>query len=190
MRFHRSLLVSAGAAFLAGCASGGAKFNSQTDMSGSPRIQRVLVYYNAKSAHFSGTLYSTFVAGTQRRLESCGVSVTTLEFDPLDLDMRKKIATTLERSKPDAMLTVVRNGGNLTTGSGGTSGSLYFDVEATSKRDSKKLWKARIDYRVLTANLFADDNQSGERFAAQFVARMAADGLVQGCPTEVVNPKA
>lgn len=190
MRFDNSLRLLVCAAFVAGCASGGAKFNSQTHMAGSAPIKRVLVYYHAKSPHFTGALYASFVTNTRRRLESCGLAVTSLEFDPLELDMKKKIATTLERSNPDAMVKVVRNGGNLVTGSGGVSGNLYFDVEALAKRDAKTLWKARIDYRTLTANMFADDMQSGERFAAQFVARMAADGLIQGCPADVVTPKA
>jgi hypothetical protein len=189
MRLGHTLRALACAALVAGCASGGAKFNSQTNMADAAPIKRVLVYYNAKSAHFSGTLYSTFVTETRRRLETCGLTVTTLEFDPLDLDMRKKISTALDRANADAMVTVVRNGGNLVTGSGGVSGNLYFDVEAIGRRDAKKLWKARIDYRTLTANMFTDDKQSGERFAAQFVARMATDGVVQGCPADTANPK-
>jgi len=148
------------------------------------------MYYNAKSPHFAGTLYTAFVSSTQRRLESCGLTVTTLEYDPLDLDMKQKIAQTLQKSDPNAVVTVVRNGGNLVTGSGGVSGDLYFNAEAFDKLRSKSLWKARINYHMITKNMFADDTQSGERFAAQLVARMAADRLVTGCPPEVATPKA
>src|SRR5215510_13948992 len=188
----RSGLVAAltSLAFMAGCASGGAQINSRPAAEGTEPIKRIVMYYNAKSPHFAGTLYTAFVSSTQRRLESCGLTVTTLEYDPLELDMKQKIAQTLQKSDPNAVVTVVRNGGNLVTGSGGVSGDLYFNAEAFDKLRSKSLWKARINYHMITKNMFADDTQSGERFAAQLVARMAADRLVTGCPPEVATPKA
>jgi hypothetical protein len=183
------LLGIAGTTILVGCASGGAQINSRTFQTDSEPIKRVLIYFNAKSQHFTGTLYTTFIGATQRRLESCGVAVTVLEFDSLDLDMRAKFAKTIDQANPDVVITFIRNGGNLVTGSGGVSGNLYFDAEASDKKKTKTLWKARVDYRTLTSNLFADDKQSGERFAAQFVSRIAADHLVAGCPADVATPK-
>lgn len=189
MSYRTTALAWVAAAVLAGCASGGAQINSRATEAGLQPAKRLVLFLNAKSTHFTGALYTSFVGATQRKLQSCGVSVTTVEFDPMDLDMRQKLAQTLERVDPDTLLFFVRNGGNLVSGSGGVSGSLYFDTEASDKKKSKTLWKARIDYRILTRNLFADDNQSGERFASQYVARLAADKLVVGCPADVVTPK-
>src|SRR5262245_14703440 len=185
------ITVLTSVAFLAGCVApgGGAQISSRGEMEGIEPIKRLLIYYNAKSPHFTGTLYTAFVTSTQRRLESCGMTVTTLEFDPVDVDMKKKIAQTIMRAEPNAIVTVVRDGGNLVTGSGGTSGDLYFNAEAFDKQRSKNLWKARISYHMFTKNIFVDDKQSGERFAAQLVSRMAGDKLVTGCPPDVVTPK-
>lgn len=174
---------------LAGCAAGGAQFNSRTFETGAEPLKEVLIFFNAKSPHFTGTLYTTFVAATQRRIESCGVKVSVLEYDPLELDMKAKFTKAVEQSNADAVLFFVRNGGNLVTGSGGVSGNLYFDSEASDKKRSKTIWKARIDYRTLTQNMFTDDKQSGEKFAIQFVAKLAADRLIAGCPAELTSPK-
>jgi hypothetical protein len=182
-----SLLTLAFVAALAGCASGGAQINSRATMEGGAKVKRLFIFYNAKSPHFTGSLYTSFITTTQRRIESCGVNVTTLEFDALELDMRKKVTDAIEQANPDAVLLLVRNGGNLVTGSGGVSGNLYFDSEATDKQRAKSLWKARIDYRMLTQNMFANDTQSGERFAAQFVSRLATDQFITGCPADVVT---
>jgi hypothetical protein len=186
----RTVFVAAGTvALVAACASGGAQINSRTNMDGAGPIKRVLVFYNAKSTHFTGALYTNFVSATQRRLESCGLSVTYLEFDPLELEMRKKLTTSIERFAPDAVITIVRSGGNLVSGSGGVSGNLYFDASAVNRQNTKTLWKARIDYRTLSQNPFVDDKQSGEKFAAQFVARMAADRLIADCPPDLEQAK-
>lgn len=183
------MLTFVSAISLVGCAAGGAQFNSRTLDSGREPIKRMVVLVNAKSSHFSGNLYKSFVAGTQTRLESCNLAVSVLEFDPLELDMKEKYTKLIERDNPDAILSFLRSGGNLTTGSGGVSGHFYFDAEASDPKTSKTLWKARIDYRALTKNLFTDDQQSGERFALQFVSRLAKDQLISGCPNEVITPK-
>ena len=186
---HLTMLALASCTVLVGCASGGAHINSRTFESGSGAVKRALVFFNAKSPHFTETLYTTFVAATQRLIESCGVAVTVLEFDPLEIDMRTKFTRTVAQANPDTVITFVRNGGNLVSGSGGVSGSLYFDAQATERKSSKILWKARVDYRTLTPNVFVDDKQSGERFASQFVSRLAADRLFTSCPAEIASPK-
>ena len=181
--------ATASAVMLMGCASGGAQINSRTVEPRNDPIQKVLVFFNAKSPHFTGALYTTFVAATRRRLESCGLTVSSLEFDPLEIDMKAKFAKAMAQANPDAVLLFVRNGGNLVTGSGGVSGSLYFDVEARDTKKAAPLWKARIDYRTLTQNMFTDDTQSAERFALQFTSRLAPDRLSSNCPAERVTPK-
>jgi carbon monoxide dehydrogenase subunit G len=185
----RSILALTCTTILVGCAMGGAKFNSRTSEAGTEPFKDVLMFFNAKSQHFTGTLYTNFVAATQRRIESCGVKVSVLEFDPLELDMRAKLTKTVEQSNVDAVLFFVRNGGNLVTGTGGVSGNLYFDTEVSDKKRTKTIWKARIDYRTLTQNMFSDDKLSAEKFAAQFVSKLASDGMIAGCPIAVTTPQ-
>jgi hypothetical protein len=177
---------------LVGCAIGGAQIHSSAFDAGGAPIRRLVVVFNARSPHFTDALYAAFVSSTQRRLESCGINVTVLEFDPRDpreLEMRWQLAQRGGQADPDAVLTFNRNGGKLVTGLGGTSGNLYFDAEATDSSFRESLWRARIDFRLLTRNVFADDKLSGERFAAQFVSRLAGDSLITGCPPDIVAPK-
>jgi hypothetical protein len=188
MSFRPALLVAC-TTILAGCAAGGAQFNSRTYETGTQPLKDVLIYFNAKSPHFTGALYTNFIAATQRGIESCGVRVSVLEYDSLELDMKAKFIKAVEQGSADAILFFVRNGGNLVTGSGGVSGNLYFDAEASDKKRSKTIWKARIDYRTLTQNMFTDDKQSGEKFAVQFVSKLASDRLIVGCPAEITSPK-
>ncbi len=185
----RVLHVALTVVLLTGCASGGAVINSQAVETTSKPVTRVLVFVNAKSQHFTGTLYSTFVEATQRRIESCGVSVTVLEFDPLEIDMRAKFDNTLKEVRPDAVIWFSRDGGNLLIGDGGVSGNLYFNASMTDGRGEKAIWRARINYSTLTQNMFINDRQSGERFAGQFVSRLASDRLITKCPAEVVDPE-
>lgn len=81
----------------------------------------------------------------------------------------------------DAEMYIVRDGGNLTVGSGGTSGNLYFGVKTFDKNFSKNIWNARVSYKI-NQNLFTKDRLSGEKFGRQFVEKMAADGIILGCP--------
>lgn len=190
MNFKNALVLPFIAGMLAGCASGGATINSKAMEAGAEPLKRVLVYYNAKSEYFSGRLYSSFVAATQRRIESCGVAVTTLEFDPLELDMRGKFTRAVEKADPDAVLVFLRDGANLVQSGGGISGTFYFNAEIKDKQRAKKLWMGRINYRSLTANLFTNDADSGEVFAAQFVSKLATDRVFSACPADVITPAA
>ena len=179
-------LVLVSTMILVGCASGGIQFNSQTFDSGAAPAKNMVIYFNAKSPHFTGTLYATFVAATQRRIESCSVKVSAIEFDPLDLDMQGKLNKLVEQSNADVMLSFLRDGGNLLLGPDGVSGSHYFNVDTKGKNQVNTIWKARIDFKTLTGSLFANDKLSGERFAKQFVSKLASDRVIGGCPPEVV----
>jgi hypothetical protein len=184
----RFLQVALAVSVLTGCASGGAVINSQTVETTSKPVTRALMFVNAKSPHFTGALYSTFVESTRRRIESCGVSLAVLEFDPLEIDMREKFDSTLRAVRPDAIIWFSRDGGNLLIGDGGVSGNLYFNASMTDGRGERTIWKARVNYSTLTQNMFINDRQSGERFAGQFVSRLAADRLITKCPADVVDP--
>lgn len=187
--FRRTGVSLAFVSLLAGCASGNAAFNSRTGDPASVPIGRVLVYFNVQSPVFTGSLNSGFVSGTKKQLESCGLQVTTLEFDPLELDMKRRFALLLLQTTPDAVLTLGRRGGRVTSGSGGTSGTLNFEAKLAEAKTNKTLWQAGIAYRTLTNNGFTDDSASGERFASQLVARLASDKAISGCPQALVAPK-
>jgi hypothetical protein len=190
--FHtKTLALASAAALLTGCASGGAKFNSRADLTDVGPIKRLVVYLNVKSSYFSGAVNDSFVASTRRRLEACGVSTSVVEYDSLELDMKKKLADQLAAVQPDAVVFITRDGGNLTnSGYGNVAGQLYFDVKALDKDGKKTFWTARINYYTTVNNMFVDYAKSGERFGAQFVSRMAQDGIVHDCPKDVANPEA
>ena len=186
--FRKTIAQTSLVALLAGCASGHATFNTRSQMDGIAPIKKLLIYLNVKSNAFDGDLRTSFVATTRTRLESCGVSVSILEYDPLELDMKKKAMDTAAAFGPDASLFMVRDGGNLTNGPGGTVGQLYFDLKAYEKVGNKQIWAARTSYQAVLHNMYVDDKLSGARFGGELVAQMAKDNFVQGCPPDVVNP--
>jgi hypothetical protein len=186
--FRKTIALASLAALLGGCASGHATFNTKTQMDGVPPIKKLMVYLNVKSRAFDGPLRTSFIDTVRARLLSCGVEVAVLEYDPLELDMKKKAMDTTAAFGPDATLFMVRDGGNLTQGNGGLMGQLYFDLKAFEKSSSRQVWTARLSYQTLSQNMYIDNAKSGQRFGAEFVAQMAKDHFVTGCPADVTDP--
>jgi hypothetical protein len=185
---RKTIALASLAALLGGCASGHATFNTRSQMDGIAPVKKLLVYLNVKSAAFDGGLRTSFIDTTKTKVESCGIAVSIVEYDPLELDMKKKAMETAAAFDPDASMFMVRDGGNLTNGSGGTYGQLYFDLKAYEKTSSKQIWAARTSYQTLIHNMYIDDKLSGARFGGELVAQMAKDNFIQGCPPDVVNP--
>jgi hypothetical protein len=185
----RTIAAATLVAWLGGCASGGAEFNSKTDMAGVAPPKRLFVYLNVKSQAFNDRIDAGFAETTQAQLQACGITVTMMQFDPMSMDMKKAFTDAAVAFHPDAVVMMSRDGGNLTTGNGGVSGQLYFNAKGFSADATKTLWTARINYRTLSSNMYVDDHLSGERFGKQFVSRMAQDGFVSGCPANVVHPE-
>lgn len=185
---RKTIALASLAALLAGCASGHATFNSRSQMEGMPPIKKLFIYLDVKTAAFDGDLRTSFIDTTKTRLEACGVSVSVLEYDPLEMDMKKKAMDSSVAFGPDASMFMVRDGGNLTRGTGGTFGQLYFNLRAFDKTSNRQIWAARTSYQTLIHNMYVDDKLSGERFGGELVAQMAKDNFIQGCPPEVVNP--
>ena len=184
---RKTIALASLAALLGGCASGHATFNTKTEMDGVGPVKKLLVYLNVKSEAFDGDLRTSFIAATRTRLQSCGVTVSVLEYDPLEFDMKKKALDTATAFGPDASLFMVRDGGNLTRGTGGIHGQLYFNLQAFEKLQGKKIWTARLSYQTLSQNMYVDNSKSGDRFGAEFVSQMARDHFIDGCPADVVN---
>ena len=186
--FRKTIALAGLAALLGGCASGHASFNTRTQMDGVGPVKRLFVYLNVKSEAFDGDLRTSFIASTRAKLESCGVTVSVLEFDPLEFDMKKKTMDSVAAFGPDASLFMVRDGGNLTRGTGGVHGQLYYNLQAVDKTSGKQVWTARLSYQTLSQNMYVDNTKSGERFGAELVSQMARDHFIAGCPDVVVNP--
>jgi hypothetical protein len=87
-------------------------------------------WFQYQKPHFTDTLYSSFIAATKRRLESCNITFTLLEFNKLDLDMNSKIAKSVNWVNPDAVVPFIYVSGNPTVGRSYTKGYLNFGVEA------------------------------------------------------------
>jgi hypothetical protein len=179
------VLVASGSS---GCASAKARFNSKADLDGAVPIAKVLVFTNMKSKGFTDRVNAGFEKGLMAGLAACGVKGEILQADPLALDAKEKFQATLATLQPDAALFIKRDGGNITVSSGGTNSELIFELQLVEMKTKKQRWLARSLLNLLTNNVFADDNASGEDFGAGIVNRLQQDGVLKGCPPGGVVP--
>ena len=167
---------------VAGCASGSVNFNSTVNLTSFEPIKKLLILTNMKGTYVNDGIYSGFSLAMETRLAACGVDLDFFVINPMDLDPMAEMKKVLERFQPDVAMTIANDGGDVTTGSGGTSGTIYMNARASDERTKQRIWSARIGYSFLINNMFSDDLASGEKFGNDFVDRMVSDKILGTCP--------
>ncbi|HEX7026645.1 MAG TPA: hypothetical protein VF268_05345 [Gammaproteobacteria bacterium] len=175
---------------LGGCASGGATFSSKINAENMIPIKKLFFLTNAKNKYFNETLNAGFETSLKQNLDTCGVDALIYQYDKMDLDFKANLKKSMDEYAPDALMTMRSNGGNVVTGSGGNSGTLYFDLHIVDAQTQKVIWISRLGYRFLTANMFSSDRASGERLGDELYNRLVTDGILQGCQLKAGKSKA
>lgn len=178
----RLALAVASLALAAGCASAHTTFNTRSDLAGTQPPKRLFIVSHARSVHFDDTVYERFTSNLQAQLKACGVEPAIYSPGELDLDVKERAQKLMEEFRPDVLMVVRRAGGNVRSGSGGSSNALNFDLEAFDLRTKKTVWKGRSTFSFLTRNMWVSDEKTGEQLGALLVDQLAQDGLVKGCP--------
>ena len=180
--FKRLLAYLLASLVVAGCASGRTNIKSRADVDNVAPISRLFILVNMKSKFFSERAYDGFQSALRGGLSNCSVNAEVMHTDPLELDPNKRLAEANARFRPDSMMTIKAAGGSVTTGSGGSSSALIFELKIRELKSNRLTWDAKSQFSYLTGNLFTDDRASGERFATQTITQLRADGVLGNCP--------
>lgn len=173
--------------YLTGCASGGGTFTSKVNSENIVPMKKIILLSNAKSEYFNESLNSGFENSFTNYLRSCEIDLLIHQYDKMDLDFTENLNHKKAKFSPDGLLVMKSNGGNIVNGSGGISGTLYFDLLLSDEKSKENIWVSRLGYKFLTANMFSDDALSGERLGRQLYERLITDKVLKGCE---LKPKA
>lgn len=181
------VLVAVFVALLTGCAGSPPVFNSKPDLEGASRVDRLFVFANVKNKAFTDDVYAGFEPAMKRGLALCNVKSELLHFDAMDVDPKATLAGAIEKFQPDAVLIIRPAGGDVAIGQYGTTGDLIYDFIVSDVKAKKDTWRAKSSFRVLSRNMYADEQGYGRTFADGIVKQLRTDGVLQ-CP--VAQPKA
>ena len=174
---------------LSGCASGGGAFSTKVIPENIIQIKKIFFLTDAKNQYFNAALNSGFESSLKQNLSSCGIDLSILQLDKVDLDFNKTLKNKMESYAPDVVLTIRSDGGSVTTGSGGDSGTLYFNLGLSNYLTKKPIWASRLGYGFLTNNIFSSDKESGVLLGDQLYNRLVVDKVLPNCTPKVKKPK-
>lgn len=164
-----------------GCASGYARFDSPIRPEKLIPIKKILVLTNAKSEYFNDALNTGFESSFSKNLTSCGLDLLILPFTKKDNDTTDRLKRSMREFAPDALMSIKSRGGKVVRGVGGNECTLYFDLEIVNSKDARSIWKARLEYNVLTKNMFSSDQSSGENMGMELYERLILDKVLYNC---------
>lgn len=191
MKIKKHILLMASMVYLSGCASGGGAFSSKVNSENIIPIKKVFFLTDAKNQYFNATLNAGFESSLRENLSSCGIDLSILQVDRLDLDFDKTLKNSMESYVPDAFLVMRSDGGNVvtTTGGGGDSGTLYFNLGMNNYATKKAIWVSRLGYNFLTNNMFSSDKDSGALLGDQLYNRLVVDKVIPDCTVKIKKSK-
>jgi hypothetical protein len=162
---ERLLIMIAGCASLAGCASGATTFRSNTSahLATTPPIERLMVLENI-GAGFTVKMYRGFLVALERRLTVCGVASRAIHVGSLDVGIKQDIEENAKQFLPGALLSIRAAGGLLKREQYEYKNTLHFDLQLLDIASNKPTWVAEATFDV-SISLASDDAASGVRFA-------------------------
>ena len=163
---------------LGGCASGGVKVESRVQSQYINEIKRMLVTINVENRNFNKNIANGMRDSLMAALSNCGIASSVYVKDPLDLYPEQTFSNQAREFKPDAILSIVRTGGQVLITDGGNHSNFDLMMRLSQVSPRAEIWTAKLDVNLLTQNLFTNDNKTGERLGNRFVDAMKKDGVI------------
>jgi hypothetical protein len=176
-----AVLLGSGAA---GCASGRATFNSQTNLAGTAPIQRLLVVEDDGATGLTADMRTGLQTALANGFWACGVASTMLAAGAVDLNPRARIGSAAKDLATAAVLKIEPAEGSLY---GKYERQLHFALKVVDLESRQVTWLANAEFDVELGGQFTNEVRSGERLGTSIVSRLRDDGVLPGCPSLVAG---
>lgn len=179
-----ALAILLGGSGAPGCASGRTTFSSQTNVTGTAPIKRLVVYEDVGATGLTAEMRLGLHTALANGFTTCGITSTVLVASPREPDPGQRIASAAKDFQTATVLQIVPAGDRLY---GEDKSQLLFAFKLVDLESRRVAWLASTVFDVKQGGRSTDELKSGERLGTSIVARLRDDGVLLDCPLVVAG---